>query len=109
MKVCARCGNKGEFFADKKAKDGLQSQCKKCKSDYICNYYKLNKEKRFKKSKEQLRENYHKNKIVRNKSRSILLRLLFTMKSLLGPVQFFRPAALLDIYFLAFAKVVAQC
>lgn len=81
MKICTKCKKEGEFFLDKKSKDGLQSQCKKCKTEYICAYYKLNKEKRFKKSKEQLREIYHKNKFARNISRRIRQSLVGLRKS----------------------------
>lgn len=71
-KICSKCKNELEisnFCKDTKSKDGLQSQCKSCKKTQINEYYKNNSNKRWKRSKEQNRLRYHKNKVSYNFSR----------------------------------------
>lgn len=72
MKKCAKCKiEKGldEFCKDSKSKDGIQSQCKKCKAKYIKEYYNKNPNKRTKKTNMQQLKNYYKNRVSMNFSR----------------------------------------
>lgn len=83
MKKCKKCNIEKElisFFKDKRSKDGLQCYCKTCKSLLIGDYYKNNPEKRIKRTKEQSRERYYKNKINYNMSRRIRQSLKGTQK-----------------------------
>lgn len=59
------------FTKDSKSKDGLQSNCKKCKSKALSIYYRNNPNKRVKRTKEQARIRHHQNKINNNFSRMI--------------------------------------
>lgn len=71
MKVCSKCGEAGEFSSCKKSRDGLQSQCKSCKSIATAAYYRSNPERRFKRNKEQAKARYEQNKVSMNISRGI--------------------------------------
>lgn len=78
MKYCLKCDTDKEldcFFKDKKSKDGFQSWCKLCKSKSISKYYEDNPTKKSKKSgkrtKEQGRERYYRNRISFNMSRMV--------------------------------------
>jgi hypothetical protein len=47
MKLCKRCfaeKNESQFYADKKAADGLFSYCKDCQKSYRLEYYKNNQD-----------------------------------------------------------------
>jgi hypothetical protein len=63
-KKCTKCNKDkdfSEFFKCSRSKDGKQSQ--------VCDYYKLNPEKRQKLSKEKSLEKYYRNRISMNFSR----------------------------------------
>ena len=48
MKICIKCNiekNFKEFSIRKDSKDGFRTECKECKSSYLKNYCKINKEK----------------------------------------------------------------
>lgn len=71
-KKCTKCNeilSLDDFCNDKKSKDGKQSQCKRCKAKQLSSYYKNNKDKKVKRTKEQGRERYNKNKVNMNFSR----------------------------------------
>ena len=68
MKKCSKCKTKkpfSSFFKDSKSKNGYQSQCKECKSAYICEYYKDNPDKRYY-SKEGSLKKYHRHAVHHN-------------------------------------------
>ena len=77
MKICSKCKeekNKNEFYCDKRASDGLHSQCKKCKiadgknrKDYQKKYRDSHKEfnKEYKKNYQQI----NKEKIKKKKEK----------------------------------------
>lgn len=83
IKHCSKCAQDkpfAEFFKDAKSKDGLQSQCKRCKSAAISAYYQTpegreRKAKPSKPSAEALRRKslkaYYKNRVAANMSRRI--------------------------------------
>jgi len=48
-KKCSKCGKFGKFCKDNKSSDGLQSQCKKCKSKGVCAYQSTPKGKEYRK------------------------------------------------------------
>jgi hypothetical protein len=63
MKICSKCGeekNKDSFYKDKSRKDGLSIICKTCSKIYYKKYYKENKEKIKKQSKEYREANREK-------------------------------------------------
>ena len=46
-KVCSKCKRElpiSEFHKNKSRNDGIYSQCKQCRSKYLSEYYKNNKE-----------------------------------------------------------------
>lgn len=60
MKICSKCKiekQKENFYKNKKAKDGLQHECKNCRKEYLEEYYKENKERISQKAKEYYEEN----------------------------------------------------
>lgn len=74
MKLCKKCfveKNAAQFYADKKAADGLLSYCKECQKNYRLEYYKNNQsieKKKFKEYRESnkesikaTRQNYYRN------------------------------------------------
>ena len=61
-KICSKCGNPGEFFNDTRSKDGLQSQCKRCKSTGITSYYRTSKGKEYRKKHRRKWEKSYENK-----------------------------------------------
>lgn len=74
VKTCSKCGEEKDlrlFCKDSKSSDDKQSQCKKCKSNWISNYYINNPYKRFKRTKEQSLKRYYKDKLRYNISRNI--------------------------------------
>ena len=74
MKLCSKCGlqkQEQEFCICSKSKDGLQSQCKECKKKGISQYYINNPGRRSRRTKQQNRERYYKNKINYNIARRI--------------------------------------
>lgn len=70
-KICTKCKQPGIFCKDSKSKDGLQSQCKICKSKQIVSYLQKNKDKRSKSGPEKRLRYYYKHKISMNMSRII--------------------------------------
>lgn len=54
MKICTKCGQPGEFYKDKKAKDGLRSDCKKCNDDRRKKWCAINPQR----NKESQRESH---------------------------------------------------
>ena len=74
MKKCVKCKIEKEvedFCKDSKSKDGKQSQCKKCKAEYLKEYYANNPDKRGEKTKEQRLKTYYKNRVSMNFSRRL--------------------------------------
>lgn len=76
MKKCSKCKTEKEldcFSNDKKSLSGKQSWCKECKLNSLNEYYKNKNEKRsrVKRTKEQGRERYYKNRLSFNISRKI--------------------------------------
>lgn len=74
MKTCSKCKVEKElvfFNKDLKSKDKKQSYCKACKNNSMKIYYRNNPTKRTKRTKEQGRERYRKNKVNYNFSRQI--------------------------------------
>ena len=72
QKVCSKCGglkDYSEFCVDRKKKDGLQSQCKTCKSESIVMYYQQHPDRRSKLPKEKALAKYYKNRLAWNFSR----------------------------------------
>lgn len=58
MKTCSKCGLPGEFAKRKVSKDGLQHQCKSCRSKIIRALYKKNRKDRISYSKEYRKTHY---------------------------------------------------
>ena len=61
-KICSKCGEEKpattEYFGkDKRNKDGLNGQCKDCRKEYQCQWYKENKEKMKEYNKQRRQEN----------------------------------------------------
>lgn len=78
MKKCSKCKKYFElnnFCKCNKSKDGFQSQCKECKSEYLKEYYRKNPSKKHKRSKKENRERYENNKINWNFSRRMRFAL----------------------------------
>ena len=71
-KICSKCHQAGDFFICRRAKDGLQSQCKRCKSKAICQYYKgAGKQKKRYRYRADALKRYYKNRVSYNVSRMI--------------------------------------
>lgn len=84
MKICTKCHKKKDnalFCKDSKSKDGLQSQCKACKSSGLTNYYKHNPEKRHALTKEYMRRRYYDDRVHWNISRLVRKGLCDYVKS----------------------------
>jgi len=82
-KLCSKCKldlSLDEFCNDSKSKTGKQSNCKLCKSKQLAGYYKLNPNKKVKRTKAQNNQRYLKDKVHMNFSR----RMRQALKGLKG-------------------------
>lgn len=71
-KKCSKCNRElclDKFCKCSKSKSKLQSQCKDCKSKQVREYYEKNPNKKHKRTKEQNKVRYEKNKVNWNFSR----------------------------------------
>jgi hypothetical protein len=83
MKQCSKCNEQKSFenfYKDRKAKDGYQSQCKQCRGKGINEYYKNNPDKRYY-SKESSLKKYYKHKVHSNVARLVRRGLVEHTKS----------------------------